>query len=65
MQGDHDNVDVSWLPEGGEMAAEVLGLKQRPQLTSGLLFDAESRIFSLGCHMPSVGVGVRVRVGGV
>ncbi len=30
------------------------GLKQRPQLTSSQMFEAESRIFSLGCWMPSL-----------
>ena len=31
------------------------GFKQRPQLTSSQMFDAESRIFSLGCQMPAGG----------
>jgi uncharacterized protein YcnI len=33
------------------------GLSQRPQLTSSQMFDARSRIFSLGCNSPSSGGG--------
>ena len=38
---------VKWQLKSG-------GLKQKPQLTSSQMFEAESRIFSLGCCMPSL-----------